>query len=90
MSNASKDENGVSSLITVLNTDGQTIVPVKANGSNNRLKVNIGNSGSDNGPANALKDGNFVSSLIAVSKTDGVTPVVVYADASGRLLVDET
>ena len=88
--NASKDENGVSSLIAVLNSDGQTVVPVVARALNHALRISDGSNGSDNGPTNAKKDGNFVSSLIAVSSTDGVTPVVVYADASGRLLVDSS
>lgn len=90
MSNASKDENGVSSLIGVLNSDGATIIPVKANPISHRLNVSDGTTGSDNGPTNALKDGNDVSTLIAVSSADGVTPVVVYADADGKLLVQST
>lgn len=90
MSNAKKDDNGVSTLIGVLNTDGATIIPVQANPTTHRLEVSDGTSGSDNGPTNALKDGNFVSSLIAVSSSDGVTPVVVYTDANGHLLVQTT
>lgn len=90
MSNANKDENSVSTLLGVLDTDGATIVPVKANPTSHRLKVSDGTSGSDNGPANALKDGNNVSSLIAVSSVDEKTPVVVYADADGKLLVQST
>jgi len=90
MSNASKDDNSVSSLIGVLNTDGATIVCVKADPISHRLEVSDGTSGSDNGPANALKDGNDVSTLIAVSSADGITPVVVYTDANGKLLIQTT
>lgn len=88
MSNAGKDENGVSTLIGVLNSDGATIIPVKANATTHRLNISDGTSGSNNGPTIAKKDENDVSSLIAVSSADGRTPVVVYADSSGRLLVN--
>ncbi len=85
---AKKDENGVSTLIGVLNTDGLQTVRVKANPTNHALKVNDASTGSDNGPTNAKKDGNDVSTLLAVSSVDGVTPVVVYTDSSGNLLID--
>lgn len=88
--NASKDQNNVSTLIAVLNTDGKTIVPVQANATNNSLEVNDGSIGTDYGPKNAEKDENFVSSLLAVSSADGKTPVVVYADSTGALLVQST
>ena len=88
--NANKDENSVSTLLGVLETNGKTIVPIKADPISHRLKVSDGTSGSDNGPTNAMKDDNFVSSLIAVSSIDGITPVVVYADANGKLLVQST
>lgn len=90
MSNAQKDDNSVSSLIGVLNTDGATIVPVKASLTTHRLTLSDGTSGSDNGPANALKDENGVSTLIAVSSADGTTPVVIYTNSSGALLVKST
>lgn len=88
MANAAKDNNGVSSLIAVLDTNGSTIVRVKADPSTHRLKVADASTGSDLGPTNAAKDQNFVSTLIAVSRIDGSTPVVVYCDSSGNLLVD--
>lgn len=89
MSNAKKDENGVSTLLGVLDSDGQTLVRVKVNeSSNNALKVDDGTTGSDNGPDIAPRDENFVPALIALSSVDGVTPVVVYADSNGHLLID--
>ena len=90
MSNAPKDQNSVSGLLAVLNSDGKTVMPIMANATNNTLRVNIGAGGSDNGPTNAQKDGNSVSSLVAVSSVDGITPVVVYCDANGRLLLKST
>lgn len=87
MSNAGKDDNGVSTLIGVLNSDGTTVIPIKVNSSNS-LMVSAGSSGSDKGPSNAKRDENDVPTLIAVSSSDGRTPVVVYADSSGNLLVN--
>lgn len=90
MSNASRDQNNVPTLLGVLDTDGATIVPVKADPSNHGLAALDGTTGSDNGPDDALRDDNFVPTLLAVSSADGVTPVVVYANTSGQLLVDST
>jgi hypothetical protein len=90
MANASHDQNHVPTLIGVLNTDGLTVVPVKADPSEHTLKVSDGSSGSDNGPTNAKHDQNHVPTLVAVSSVDGITPVVVYADSSGNLLVKST
>lgn len=90
MANASRDGNFVTTLLAGLETDGTTIVPVKANASNHSLKVDDDTSGSDHGPANAPRDVNFVPALMAVSSADGVTPVVVYATSDGELLIDST
>ena len=87
---AGKDDNSVSTLIGVLNSDGETVVTVKGSPTTHRLNLSDGTSGSDNGPANALKDENYVSTLIAVSSADGTTPVAVYTDADGKLLVDSS
>lgn len=88
MSNASRDENSVPTLLGALNTDGTTLVRVKANASNHSLKVSDGSTGSDHGPVNSPRDQNNIPALMAVSSADGVTPVVVYADSSGNLLID--
>ena len=93
MSNAKRDENNVPTLIGVLNSDGETIVPVQVrnNGVEEVLKVNNDVGGSDNGPSDrALRDENFVTTLIGVSSADGVTPVAVYADSDGKLLISTT
>lgn len=90
MSNASLDENSVSTLTGGLNTDGSTIVRIKANTSNHALKVDDDTTGTDHGPVNDLTDENGRKSLVAVSSADGKTPVVVYADSSGNLLIDST
>lgn len=90
MANAYKDENGVSTIIGALNTDGSTIVRVLADPSTHVLNVNDGTTGTDYGPVNDLKDANGVNCLMAVSSVDGVTPVVLYVDSNGALLTDSS
>lgn len=90
MANAAKDSNFTSSLTAALNSDGSTIVAVKANPSTHGLLMSDGTTGSDRGPANALHDANNVPTLLAVSSADGTTIVVVYADSSGKLLTKST
>lgn len=87
MTNASRDENNVPTIIGALETDGTTVVPIKVDASGGLL-VDDSTTGVDHGGDTALRDGNFVPTLIAVSSVDGVTPVVIYTDAQGKLLVD--
>ena len=89
MANAGKDENGVSSLLGTLNSDGRTVVPINANPTSHRLSMSDGVSGSDNGPKNAPRDENDVPALMGVSSVDGRTPVPIYADSLSRLLVNK-
>jgi len=89
MANAQRDDNNVPTLTGVLETDGQSVVRVTVNETNNTLGVAPGTGGVDNGPGpNALRDENFVPTLIGVSSEDGVTPVVVYTDSDGKILID--
>lgn len=87
MSDAYHDGSGVHTLIAV-ETDGVTLVNVKANPSTHALDVSDGTTGVDNGPSNSRHDGSHVPVLIATSSSDGKTPVVVYSDSGGSLLVD--
>lgn len=87
MAEAPRDENNVPTLLGTLETDGDTVVPIKADASGGLL-VDDSNTGTDHGGTIAPRDDNFVPAIIAVSSVDGVTPVVVYADAEGKLLVD--
>ena len=89
MTNARRDQNNVPTKLAVLNTDGTTVVRLKANpSSNNSMKVDDNTTGSDNGPSRALRDENMVPTLMAVSSVDGITPVVLYSDSNGNLLID--
>lgn len=91
MTNAYKDENGVSTLICASKNDGTTIVRIKANPTDHGLIIDDGTTGSDNGNngGNAMRDENMVPVLIAVSSVDGKTPVEVYGDpVTGAILID--
>lgn len=90
MANAARDENSAPTLIAALNTNGTTLVRVKANATNHGLATSDGTTGSDHGTVNAKRDENSIPALLAVSSTDGTTVVAVYADSSGNLLIQST
>lgn len=87
MTNASRDENRVTTLTAILNTDGVTVVNVAANPTTHALTFMPGGPDADNGPVNAKKDDNFVSTALGVSSVDGVTPVPIYATSDGKLMI---
>jgi len=98
--NAYKDENSIPTLIAVDETDGSTIVRIKADSVTHGLFVSNGTAGSDfgNNDNSANRDENNIPTLIAVSSVtatvngvnyiEGVTPVNVYATSDGKLLID--
>lgn len=89
MADAKRDQNNVPTILGVLESDGQTVVPIEVNvSSNNALSVHDDTTGTDNGPSISPRDSNFVPALVAVSSVDGVTPVVVYATADGKILIN--
>ena len=90
MANSIKDNNGINTMIGVLNTDGSTVTLVKADPTSHILDAVNGSSGSDFGEDNAKKDDNNVSTLLAVSSDDGSTPVPLYVNSSGQILIKST
>lgn len=90
MTKAERDNNSVPTILAVLNTDGETITPIKADPNTNVLDISDGTSGSDAGQDNAERDPNMVPVLIATSSADGSTPVPLYADSDGKLLIKST
>ncbi len=87
MTNASRDNNNVPTLIGVDSTNGTTIYRVTAVPSTHGLNISDGTTGTDFGTNTASKDDNSVSTLLAVSSADGTTPVELYVDSStGSLL----
>lgn len=90
MTNAYRDENGVPTLIAAKNTDGATIMRLRADSSTHALSVDDGTAGTDKGPTNDLRDENGATCLMAVSSSDGQTPVILYTDANNLLLLKST
>lgn len=89
--NAVRDQNFVTAMIALLESDGQTITAVKINPSTHHLQVDDGITGSDLTPETyALRDQNNKPVLMALSSVDGVTPVELYVTADGKLLIDST
>lgn len=89
MSNASRDENHVTTEIALSSADGITLIPLEATvGIKNKLRINDGLLGTDLSGDVDARDENRVVAFMAVSATDGVTPVPVYIDPiTKRLLV---
>ncbi len=87
MSNAQRDENHISTMIALSNADGETILPLYADVTDNGLIVSDDLGGADAGGTNAGKDENHVSTLMAVSAVDGVTPVPLYVNAADNALL---
>ena len=88
MTNASRDANGIPSLIVALNTDGKTVVKVAVNPTTHALCISDGTTGTDYGPKHAIRDENNVPSAMGVSSADFEIPVVVYGNSNHNLLVD--
>lgn len=82
------DENRIPVALGVSDTDGTTIVPIKANATGNSLCTLKGTTGTDYGQGDDKRDENRKVAFMAVSAVDGVTPVAIYADSvTGALLV---
>lgn len=90
MTNASRDQNFVPTMLGVLSTNGAVVVPIRVTPSNHVLHVSDGNTGNDHGPKNALRDENNVPTFLGVSSSDFSTPVAVYSDGNGKLLIQSS
>lgn len=89
--NAKRDNNRITTLTGVLNSDGSTITNVVVNASNHSMKVVNGTTGTDNGPGpRSLHDENHIPTATTVSSSDGSTIVPLYVDSSGSLLIQST
>ena len=92
MANAAIDENGRQTLTGALNTDGATVVRVKANATTHGLVIDDGITGSDHGNhgGNAILDENSRQTLTAVASDGSGEIVIVYATSGGALMVDSS
>jgi hypothetical protein len=89
MTNAPRDNNNVPAMLAVLNTDtvqGQHLVPITVDGSNNGIKVDVVSTISFTMQPIDPKDENYANCWL-FEGTDGLTyPAVATAD--GSLLID--
>lgn len=90
MTDTKRDNNNVPTMVAILNSDGSTLVPIKATASSHVIDVSNGSGGSDNGPsvARGLRDGNYETTLLAQDSNGNLVPL--YADSNGALLIKST
>ena len=84
------DENSRTTILGTLDSDGISIVQVKANPVNHALKISDGTTGVDNGNNNGVAnlDHNSRPVWTALYSAEDGTLVEVYADVNGNLLVN--
>lgn len=91
MPNAARDENGRTTIICASNSDGITVVQIKAEASTHALHVNddtVGSDAGDNG-GSAMLDGNGVAAWTALSSDGSGSIVEVYGEPiTGSVLID--
>jgi len=85
-----RDNNRKPTLLGTLNTDGATVISVKADPVSHNLLISNGTSGSSLTTTNVQRDSNRVPAVWALSSADGVTPVSVYTNSAGLLLTKST
>lgn len=87
MTEALRDQNHIPTLLALSNADGETILPVYGNATNNALAADDDTGGSDLSGDIEERDQNRVPVFMAVSAVDGVTPVPIYLDPTGNKLL---
>ena len=90
MTQASRDENHVPTLLGVSNADGVTPMKIYANPTTHAIVANNALTGSDLSGDVDVRDENRVVAFLAVSAVDGVTPVAVYVDSATNALLIRT
>lgn len=83
-----KDNNGVSTALGTLQSDGITPVCIKVNPINNALKVVDDTTGTASTSTIAIKNNNGVSVLMGVSSADMETLIPIAIDSNGYLLIN--
>lgn len=88
MTEAKRDNNGITGILATSNFDGKSVLPLKVDSTDKSLQVTDGSTGSSFSRNDAFRDSNRIQAMIAVSSDDGITPVLVYIDsATSKLLV---
>jgi hypothetical protein len=86
MTQASRDQNHVTSLLGILYSDGVTLVPIAIDGSGH-VKTDTTNTISFTPPTISPEDENFVNVLMGVDSTDPTKLCPVYVNSSGAILI---
>lgn len=86
MTNASRDNNHVTSLLGVLYSDGVTLIPIAIDGSGH-VKTDTTNVIGFTPSQISPKDENYVNVLMAVDSTDPTKLCPVYVNSSGAILI---
>lgn len=94
MAEAPHDQNAVVAKLGVLFSDGETLIPIALNASNNGLKVNVVDTVP--GPILALylagkalpREGDYRVAWAGVSSDDPNIVLPIFVDADGAVLVD--
>lgn len=87
--NAGIDQNRIKTQLASLNTDGLTIIPLKANAVTHGLKVSNGTTGTDFGN-DVARDGNREPICIVQSSDGSGAIITLYADSAGFLQIKST
>ena len=87
---AKKDNNGTSTVLGVLDSDGVTPICIKVNPVNNAIKVIDDTTGTASTRKDSIKDNNGVPVLMGVSSADMKTLIPIATDINGNLLIKST
>ena len=87
MADAKTDNNGVKTMLGVLQSDGKTPICIKVNPANKALKVVDGTTGTASTSTIAIKDKNGVPVLMGLNYSDMKTLIPLAVDTNGNLLV---
>jgi hypothetical protein len=87
---AKTDNNGVKTMLGVLQSDGKTPICIKVNPVNNAIKVIDDTTGTASTRKDSIKDHNGVPVLMGVSSADMTTLIPLAVDSSGNLLIKST
>jgi hypothetical protein len=85
-----RDENRITAIMGVLNTDGITPKNITCNSITHAISVANGVTGSDFGNKQAVRDENSIPVAMVLSSADGTTLVPIYADITNNLLIKST
>lgn len=89
MTNAVRDNNGVTTLMVMSDANGVTPMLVYADPVTHAIIFDDNTTGSGPARTDALRDQNYETGLIATSNADGVTPVPIYGiAASGKIYIN--